>query len=245
MRHLKSLASKYEREEFLVGDPSWFMHQVKGETNQELLAFIASALSYGSRKQFLHKIQQILNAIKDKNIAHWLVSGKYNELIPRNKECFYRLYTNEAFNDFLTALARIVQEYGSIKGLLINKMCTKSALEAVDIITREFAERGSRGVIPKDSKSSCKRVCMFLRWMVRDESPVDLGIWSDIIDKRTLIVPMDTHVLQEASRFGLLQSKAASMSTAIKLTDKLREIFPDDPLKGDFALFGLGVDITS
>ena len=81
--------------------------------------------------------------------------------------------------------------------------------------------------------------------MVRDGSPVDLGIWSDIIDRKTLIIPMDTHVIQEANRLGLLQSKAASMSTAIRLTDSLRKIFPDDPLKGDFALFGVGIDSTT
>jgi uncharacterized protein (TIGR02757 family) len=82
---------------------------------------------------------------------------------------------------------------------------------------------------------------MFLRWMVRDNSPVDLGLWADIIDKRTLIMPLDTHVMQEANRLGLLESKTASMSTALKLTEKLRSVFPDDPLKGDFALFGIGV----
>ena len=83
---------------------------------------------------------------------------------------------------------------------------------------------------------------MFLRWMVRDNSPVDLGIWKGIIDKRTLIIPLDTHVVQEAIKMGLLNTKSTSMSTAVRLTEKMKEIFPDDPLKGDFALFGLGVD---
>lgn len=83
---------------------------------------------------------------------------------------------------------------------------------------------------------------MFLRWMVRDSSPVDLGIWNKLIDKRTLIIPLDTHVLQEAHKLKLINSKTASMSVAIKLTEKLKEIFPEDPLKGDFALFGYGVN---
>ena len=83
---------------------------------------------------------------------------------------------------------------------------------------------------------------MFLRWMVRDNSPVDLGLWSDFIDKRTLIIPLDTHVLQEANTLGLLNGKTASMTVAKKLTAKLSLIFPDDPLKGDFALFGYGVN---
>ena len=81
---------------------------------------------------------------------------------------------------------------------------------------------------------------MFLRWMVRDGSPVDLGLWT-FIDKRTLIMPLDTHVLQEAARLKLISGKTASMRTAAQLTETLRQAFPDDPLKGDFALFGDGI----
>lgn len=257
--HLKSLAEKYERKEFLIGDPSWFMHQVEGDTNKELLAFIASALSYGSRKQFLPKIQSLgLNPVAsvenaangfmsasdnvDVDIAEWLISGKYNEVVPPVDDCFYRLYTKRTFNGFLSALADMVKEYGNIKNFLIAKMKTKEAIEAIKLLTDWFASHNSIGVIPKDTTSSCKRVCMFLRWMVRTDSPVDLGIWSDIIDKATLIMPMDTHVIQEANRFGLLKGTTTSMASAKKLTDKLKEIFPQDPLKGDFALFGLGVE---
>lgn len=246
--HLKSLAEKYERKEFLIGDPSWFMHQVEGDTNKELLAFIASSLSYGSRKQFLPKIDS-LGLTKDISgkgdtidIANWLVSGSYNDVVPPIDECFYRLYTKRTFNSFLSALAIMVKEYGNIKNYLAINMKTNEALETIVLLTKWFASHDSIGVIPKDTTSSCKRVCMFLRWMVRDNSPVDLGLWSDIIDKRTLIIPMDTHVVQEANRLGLMKKSTTSMSAARKLTNTLSEIFPEDPLKGDFALFGLGVD---
>ena len=83
---------------------------------------------------------------------------------------------------------------------------------------------------------------MFLRWMVRDSSPVDLGLWSDKIPRESLIIPLDTHVLTEAGKLGLVSSRCASMAAARRLTTRLAEIFPDDPLKGDFALFGYGVD---
>ena len=78
--------------------------------------------------------------------------------------------------------------------------------------------------------------------MVRDGSPVDLGLWSGFIDKKTLVMPLDTHVVQEACRLGLLKSPAESMSAAKRLTARLAEVFPDDPCRGDFALFGIGVD---
>lgn len=80
-----------------------------------------------------------------------------------------------------------------------------------------------------------------MRWMVRDASPVDLGLWNDIIDKRTLIIPMDTHVIRVATKLGLITSKSSSMSAAIKLTNVLKKVFPTDPLKADFALFGAGI----
>lgn len=243
---LKALAEKYETKEFLVGDPSWFMHQIEGDTNKELLAFIASSLSYGSRKQFLPKIQILLDHIHSSahgNVSEWLCSRKYEEIVPPHSTAsFYRLYSNSTFSRFLYALSLMVSKYGSIKAYLQKRMQTNDCLEAINMITEWFASNNSTGVIPKDTTSSCKRVCMFLRWMVRSDSPVDLGIWSDIIDHKTLIIPMDTHVVQESIRLGLLTSKSTSMSNALRLSKKLSEIFPDDPIKGDFALFGIGID---
>lgn len=256
MTDLVILANKYERKEFLVGDPSWFMHQIDGDTNRELLAFIASALSYGSRKQFLPKIQLILdhiNATTHGDVPEWLLTRQYDAVIPpHSTTAFYRLYNNAVFNSFLTALAKMAHEHGSIKEFLRTSMKSRDSLEAIALISHWFHAHDSKEVIPKfphygevlDSASSCKRVCMFLRWMVRDDSPVDLGIWADIIDRRTLIIPMDTHVVQESIRLGLITSKSTTMSNAIRLSERLSEIFPDDPIKGDFALFGLGVDET-
>ena len=255
MFDLKTLAQRYETREFLDGDPSWFMHQVKGDANKELLAFIASALSYGSRRQFMPKIQYILDC-SGGEVRQWLTSGLYMHDIPDNRQCYYRLYTNHTICEFLVALTEMTEQYGSIKNYIREQLAavsqppSRKALDAIRSLTWWFGKRHQKGecssvgvaVIPKDITSSCKRLCMFLRWMVREASPVDLGLWADIIDKDTLIIPLDTHVIQEASRLGLLESKTASMSTALKLTEKLRMIFPDDPLKGDYALFGIGVD---
>lgn len=250
-RHLKSLAIKYEKKEFLIGDPSWFMHQIEGNSNKELLSFIASSLSYGSRKQFLPKIQLLLdhiNAIAERDnineadkVSYWLTSYSYKEIIPQSEQSFYRLYTFNTFNKFLSALSAMVKEYGTIKTYLTANMKSREAIEAIQLLTLWFNEHGSTGVIPKNTASSCKRICMFLRWMTRTDSLVDLGLWADIIDKQTLIIPLDTHVVQEANKLGLINTKSTSMSTAVRLTEKLKAIFPDDPLKGDFALFGTGV----
>ena len=83
---------------------------------------------------------------------------------------------------------------------------------------------------------------MFLLWMVRSDSPVDMGVWSDIISKQDLLIPLDTHVYSMALSLRLTDRKQEDMVTAIEITDKFRQVFPNDPSKGDFALFGYGIN---
>lgn len=237
-RTLIENAEKYETADFIVGDPSWFMHQVFGTANQEAMAFVAQGLSYGSRQQFMKKIQLLLDW-SGGDMDGWIRSGSFAEKLPADgRESFYRLYTVSHMHDFLAAYGRMLREYGTM-GEYIGAS-SKDCLSAVEAICRYFG--GSSPVVPKDATSACKRVCMFLRWMVRSGSPVDLGLWADMIDRRSLIMPMDTHVLQQSARLGLISGKSASMAAARRLTAALAEVFPDDPLKGDFALFGYGVN---
>ena len=240
MHHeLRRYAAMYETEAFLHGDPSWFMHQVVGKANQEATAFVASCLSYGSRKHFMPKIQWLLDCAGGKMDA-WVCEGSFEEVLPKGGcGCFYRLNTVGQMNAFLRAYRRLLLEHGTLGAYV--KERADSGLAAVEAICGYFVGEGIGGLVPQDARSACKRVCMFMRWMVRSGSPVDLGLWADFIDRRTLIMPLDTHVLAESRRLGLLQSSSATMSAARRLTQKMSEIFPDDPLKGDFALFGYGV----
>lgn len=244
---LLTLANKYETSSFLNGDPSWFMHQVIGKKNQETIAFIASCLSYGSRQVFLPRIQYLLDCSRSEPYE-WIRTGRYTLDIPNDDQCFYRLYTNTMMHDLFHALQTMYEEYGDMENYIrcyakLNKEKPQTdAIIAIEAICDYFLKHEAIGIVPKSTTSSCKRVCMFLRWMVRTDSPVDLGIWSDLIDQRSLIIPLDTHVIQQSLQLGLITSKTASMSVARKLTDKLLEIFPNDPLKADFALFGYGVN---
>ncbi len=238
---LRTYAEKYETASFINGDPSWFMHQVKGKANQEATAFVASALSFGSRAQFLPKVQWILDRASG-NMDKWIRTGAFErDFKPGDSRCFYRFFTYDTMHAFLRAYKDILDEHKTLGGL-VKARCEGDAVKAVGVICSSFCERGSCGVIPQDGHSACKRVCMFLRWMVRTGSPVDVGLWSDFIDRKSLVIPLDTHVLQEAKKLGLVKSANASMSAARKLTAALAEVFPDDPTRGDFALFGYGVD---
>lgn len=233
------LADKYETADFLKSDPSRFMHCVEGAADKEAMAFLASCLSYGSRKQFFPKIQYMLDASHGE-VDSWVRSGAWRSDIGDTKECYYRLYTCHDMCCMLGAFESLLRQYGSMKEFVRGKAST--GIEAVAAICAYFASCGASTIVPKNTTSACKRVCMFLRWMVRDNSPVDLGLWADIIDKRTLIMPLDTHVVQEACKMGLLQNRTATMSAARRLTAAMLVAFPNDPLRADFALFGLGVD---
>ena len=96
-------------------------------------------------------------------------------------------------------------------------------------------------IVSKGKNSPNKRTNMFLRWMVRKNSPVDLGFW-DWYNPRDLLIPLDVHVMTESVKLGLISENAKpDRKTAVALTEKLKEIWPTDPCKGDYALFGLGV----
>lgn len=233
-------ADEYETAGFIEGDPSWFMHQVSGAGNQEAMAFIAASLSYGSRSQFLPKIRTLLDW-SGGEVDAWVRSGAFGRsLHAGDGSCFYRLYTCDTMHSFLQAYRQLLDDHGTLGEYVKDR--AGDGFGAVAAICEYFSTRGISVIIPKDTQSACKRVCMFLRWMVRSDSPVDLGLWSEFIDRRTLIIPLDTHVLQQSVKLGLSSSKTASMSAARRLTATLSEIFPDDPLRGDFALFGHGVN---
>lgn len=236
-QQLIALADAYETSSFMTNDPSQAMHQVTGVENQELMAFIASCLSYGSRRQFLPKIQFFINESSGK-LHDWILHGDYRAALPDSNTTFYRLQTYHHVRQMVDALRNMVQQYGSMGNFM--KARTTTAPQALETLTNFFRPWDVGHLVPQNTQSSCKRLCMFLRWMVRDNSPVDLGLWT-FIDKRTLLIPLDTHVLHEAIRLKLIHNKTPGMSTVKKLTCELKKIFPDDPLKGDFALFGYAV----
>ena len=243
---LEAYASQYETAAFLTGDPSWFMHQVEGTRNQEVMAFIASCLSFGTRKLFMPKVDYMLKASQG-NIYRWVAEGLFRDYIGESDHCYYRFYTYKDIHWFLQALQSLLRDYGSIghfaRYAVANREPSQTDVMAVLLsLSGYFQQRAIKGLVPKPVSSLCKRPCMFLRWMVRDHSPVDLGLWSGFVDKRHLLVPMDTHVFSMAQQLGLISQKSPTWNAVRQLTEVLSTVFPDDPLKGDFALFGAGVN---
>ena len=150
------------------------------------------------------------------------------------------LFSFGRMHALFATLRTLLRRHGSLGAFLRTSGAT-TAPEALCALCGAFAGKAAP-IVPKDCTSACKRLCLFLRWMARSGSPVDIGLWSGFIDRRTLIMPLDTHVLDEARRLGLISGNQTSMRTAIKLTAEMAKAFPDDPLKGDFALFGHGLE---
>lgn len=241
-------ADRFETKDFLEGDPSWFMHQVEGRLNQETMAFVAGCLSYGSRRQFLPKIQRLL-ADSRHSPYEWVKSGAFLKTIPDNNQCFYRLYSNHTMYVFMQSLRQLLTDFGSLGDFAAHHVNPRrkdqsDALQVLTALAEYFNAHGLKGIVPRPIASLCKRPCMFLRWMVRDGSPVDLGLWSNIINKASLYIPLDTHVMQTARRLGLMNTKTASWNTVVTLTQQMDKVFPGDPSRGDFALYGADIAIS-
>jgi uncharacterized protein (TIGR02757 family) len=240
------LANKYETKEFLKKDPSKFMHNYSLERDQEIIAFMSANLAFGRREQILLHIEKILQEMNG-SPYDWICFEKYKDFFCAGNKSFYRMYSHNAMCSFFETVRKILLEKESLGEYYKRKWENSKEKLLCEIISDDFTKECN--LISHGKNSASKKINMFLRWMVRDNSPVDLGLWSDWYSKKDLIIPLDTHVLQEATKLSLLELnksgkiKSSDKKTALELTEKMKEIFPEDPVKSDFALFGLGVDI--
>ncbi len=238
---LDSLVLKYENKDFIKDDPVQFIHRFKNKKDVELAGFIASLLAYGSRVQFIKKLDDLFI-----NIAH-------NE--PLN---FILNFEPELIGDFNYRFGKPV-DFISIFKILKELYDTTDGLEELfnyghqqgkmfETVVDYFYARADKSVgqgfyhmIPNPrNNGAMKRMCMYLRWMVR-KSSVDVGIWK-FMKPSELYIPLDVHVGRISRQMGLLTRKANDFKAVEELTDKLREFCPDDPVKYDFAMFGYGVN---
>lgn len=241
--YLISLADKYEIPSFCNEDPSQFLRWYKSDriTDVECASFIAAMLAFGNRKQFIPKIKLILE-MADKTsggIAAWIKIGSPD--FPKVEKKFYRFYSYDDMHCLFKEMAVILDSYNSLGCFFKEKWqeFQKTDLLLDSLISSAFPESA---IVPKGKTSANKRIHMFLRWMVRQNSSVDLGIWNWYSQEK-LLIPLDVHVMQEGIKLGLLQQNAsASKKTAVELTKQMNVVFPGDPARADFALFGLGVD---
>lgn len=235
---LQNWADKYETAQFIKNDPIQIPHRYSDKRDIEISAFVTSWLAWGNRKQIIAKADFIDREIFKGKPYEYIISVDSNgkplyDVYANNNDSIYRTFKYNDFANLCHYLTYCYKHFDSMEDA-INSLPADNALEGIRML---FA--GVKGIPALGWHSACKRINMFLRWMVRD-SPVDFGIWK-ISKPSELIIPLDTHVLKMSLRLKLTQRRTPDMITAIEITRKLNEIFPGDPCKGDFALFGYGV----
>jgi uncharacterized protein (TIGR02757 family) len=242
---LEEKVYSYNRPEFIRCDPIRVPHQFEQKANIEISGFLAATLAWGQRDVIIRNSLDLM-ARMDNDPLDFLINGEERDL-----EVF-RGFRHRTFNEvdcrsFMLSLKRIYTHEGGLHELFLKGYGKTGDLKDAmgqfrQIFTGEgFSRRSLKHVADPFAGSSAKRLNMFLRWMVRrDEAGVDFGIWHEI-DPAHLYLPLDLHTGHVARKLGLLGRKQNDWKAVEELTAVLREFDPSDPVKYDFALFGLGI----
>ena len=229
----KALIDKYQDMRYFTTDPIAVVKQCIDVLDIEVMGIVCSWLALGNRNQiYKHCVATY----------EMMCGTPYNYLISRewkkekdNNSCYYRMFRHADFYDLMNSLYTIYENYPTLEDAILHYIGQNPTADYLDALISLITAHG----IPQNKTSACKRLCLFLRWMVRQNSPVDLGIWTRL-DAHRLLIPLDVHVGRIAREQGLLTRTASDMKAVTLLTDHCQQLFPNDPCAMDFALFGLG-----
>jgi uncharacterized protein (TIGR02757 family) len=241
---LEELYSHYNRFEHIHPDPLEFVYLYDNKLDMELSAFIASALAYGRVRQILKSVRSVLD-IMGPSPSSFLLENRPAVIRKAFHSFKHRFTTGAILSDLLVALGKLTRKYGSLESCFQAgfRRQDPNILPALAELIKKLEQAGGRTMptfLPSpDGGSACKRLNLFLRWMVRSDK-VDPGIWQSVPASH-LIVPLDTHMHRIALSMGLTSRKQADMRCAVEITGAFRSIRPDDPVRYDFALTRLGI----
>ena len=239
---LEGLYYVYARRELINPDPLYFLYNYEKVRDREIIGLIASSLAYGRVAQIMKSVERVLKFLTSEPY-NFLSSNEKFEVIPENFK--HRFTTSYDINNLLRNISEVLREYKSLENFL--NYCLISAHNEIFSTLDKFSERLSRNqkqgafslvTAPKDG-SACKRLFLFLKWLVRRDD-VDPGGWK-VLRPRNLIIPTDTHMHNIGRKLGFTNRKSGDLKTAIEITNSFREICPDDPAKYDFVLTRFGI----
>lgn len=245
---LDSEAKRINRPEFIEADPVQFPRRFSSQGDIETVAFLAAMIAWGKRSMICRNAEKMLG-LMDYQPFQYVMEKGYEDLDPDLN--IHRTFFGRNFQYFLRGLHRIFKEYGSLDAFAQSLKVGESEapawklVEGMQQILRD-ENNGEAGVVasrclPLNLKDTAlKRVNMALRWLVRDDGIVDMGIWKSI-PKSKLYIPLDVHAGNTARNLGLLSRKANDRKSVELLTSTLRDIRPEDPVFYDYALFGIGI----
>ena len=241
---LDEKVEQYNHPRFLEDDPLQIPHRFSKKEDIEISGFLTATIAWGNRKSIINSASRLMELLD--HAPHDFVLNHSEDDLEKLAPFVHRTFNGMDLHYFLGSLNHIYKNHGGLESVF-SKNQTKSSLQpAISKFKAVFFElphlpRTTKHVSDPNKGSAAKRINMFLRWMVRDNSTgVDFGIWKSLHPSQ-LSCPLDVHSGNVARKLKLLKRKQNDAKALLELDKKLRKLDPSDPVKYDFALFGLGV----
>lgn len=244
--HLDYLYDKYNNQNFIADDPISIPHSFSSKEDIEISGFLASTIAWGNRKAIVKSARRMME---------YMDNAPYDFVLNASPADLGRLatYVHRTFNggdliDFVNSMRVFYEVYGGIGAFFEQKFAETSDMRKVlsqfrcQFWSCEHRQRAEKHLSSIDKGAACKRLNMYIRWMVRqDDRGVDFGLWKRI-PASAIYLPLDVHSANMGRALGLLTRKQNDWKAVEEITDSLRQFDANDPVKYDFALFGAGID---
>jgi uncharacterized protein (TIGR02757 family) len=249
---LEALYSAYHHPAYMRLDPLEFVHRLSGRENREIGGLLCSSLAYGRVEQIRKSLEKILN-ITGNDIFQFGVEVPLEQKIRMLSPVKHRFNSGADIALLLQTAGSVIQEKGSLEELFCEgykpshstiKLGLGTFVRSLRVVAKKAGIKPTAAfefLFPNPgSGSTCKRLNMFLRWMVRKNDGIDFGIWSAVSASK-LIIPVDTHVAAISRMLGLTKRKTVDWAMAEDITSALKKVSPDDPVRYDFSLCRAGM----
>ncbi|MCL9809417.1 TIGR02757 family protein [Flavobacterium luminosum] len=239
---LDEKVAQYNHPDFIESDPIQIPHSFSVKEDIEIAGFLAATIAWGNRKMIIGNAQKMMNLMG--NSPYDFVMSHSEAQLESLKNFVHRTFNGQDFITFIKGLKHIYQNHNGLETIFSRE--TPNLQQTISEFKQLFFEiphapRTEKHLSDPLNGSAAKRINMYLRWMVRnDNKGVDLGIWNSLSPAQ-LSCPLDVHSGNVARKLGLLTRKQNDAKALAELDHNLRLLDPNDPVKYDFALFGLGV----
>lgn len=242
--YLDPIATRFEQEAFIEDDPISIPHGFDDPEDQVLIGWFAAMLAWGRRDIMLRKLAELCERF-DYRPARFIHDYSPSRDAPQLQGFVHRTFNDQDLVGMVQALQSLTRRQ-TLESVFAAGMTTENPVrDGIEALSRAILDeipgqpaRMNRHVARPSSGSACKRICMFLRWMVRP-GPVDLDCWT-VLSPSDLMLPLDVHSGNQARAVGLLTRKANDWKAVEELTAACRLLDPSDPCRYDFAFFGTG-----
>ncbi|MGB5556104.1 MAG: TIGR02757 family protein [Flavobacteriaceae bacterium] len=235
---------QYNHVRFIESDPIQIPHRFSKKEDIEICAFLTATIAWGNRKSIITNADRLM-LLLDASPHDFVMNHSMKDL-KTLKGFVHRTFNGDDLTYFIKALNHIYSKYGGLENVFSKNAKWQSLQPSISAFKQTFFElphatRTTKHVSDPLKGSAAKRINMFLRWMVREANTgVDFGIWKSLTPS-SLSCPLDVHSGNVARKLGLLTRKQNDAKALAELDQNLRKLDPKDPVKYDFALFGLGV----